>query len=136
MSGEGLQAGAVAHPPEFDGLILLPEASVCPSGAKATEATPIVCPVRVCRQAPSLTRQSLMVSSTLPEASVCPSGAKATESHVTCMPGEGLQAGAVAHPPEFDGVIPTAGGQRLPIRREGHGFTQAVLRRTIACCPG
>ncbi len=57
----------------------LPEASVAPSGEKATEATVLLCPLRVCRQVPLETCHSLMSLSSLPEASICPFGEKAME---------------------------------------------------------
>ena len=83
MSGEGLQADAIARTPELDSESSLPEASVCPSGVKATAFTELQCPEIVCKQAPSRTRQHLMrelPGSAQPETSVCPSGVNATEA--------------------------------------------------------
>ena len=85
---------------------LPPEASVCPSGEKATDTTGRKLPSRVCRQALSLTRQILMVPFLLLEASVCPSGAKATENtEPKPFYAESLQAGAIAYAPELDGTV-------------------------------
>ena len=57
-----------------------PEASVRPSGEKATDRTQSEWPSRVCRSLPVVASQSLMVRSSEPEASVRPSGEKAIDS--------------------------------------------------------
>ena len=58
---------------------LLPEASVRPSGEKATDTTELVWPVSVRSSSPLAMPQSFMVLSPLPEASVRPSGENATD---------------------------------------------------------
>src|SRR5258708_10539379 len=57
----------------------LPLAKVCPSGLKATDHTPLVCPCSVMMHCPVLTSQILTIWSIPPLAITSPSGLKATD---------------------------------------------------------
>src|SRR5947209_3817561 len=67
------------HVPQLDRLSPLPEARVLPSGLKATDDTPSVCPLRVACSLPVATSHNLIVLSLLADANVLPSGLKATD---------------------------------------------------------
>jgi hypothetical protein len=94
------------------------DASVRPSGAKATLNTESLCPLSVRTSRPLATSHNLMVWSDDPDASVRPSGAKATLHTERRVPAQRPHLAPTRHIPQFDGLVrPRC--QRPPIGRKG-----------------
>jgi hypothetical protein len=95
----------------------LPEASVLPSGLKAVLHTAAVWSVSGGSSGWRLaTSHKRIVLSSLPEARIVPSGLKTTLHTEPGVAGEGWPRGYI---PQDDLLLPTAGGQSLPVGTKG-----------------
>ena len=104
----------------------LAEARVLPSGENDRDRTQSVCPRRVAIVRRAATSHSRTVLSIPPEARVLPSGENATHSTPPVCPASVSTCCRVADIPDPDGLIQTAGGQELAVRRKGQIASMSI----------
>jgi len=107
---------------------ILPDASVLPSGLKATLDTP---PERPVKGGPTGWRvaafHKMIVPSSLPEAKVLPSGLKTTLLTKSECPVKGWPMAGGWPIPQVDSLVTITGGQCLAVRAEDHAIHTAEV---------